>query len=114
MEEYVPTTPFVSERLNYAKKLIKESEELVDKLRKPVLNDAGEQLAPAKISYAEAGTILSAHSVLMQLVYGLDEAMKALNVYADVPFWKEVPEHSYAASDLGTRAKVALARIDPV
>jgi hypothetical protein len=53
-------------------------------------------------------------SELFNLAYGLDEAMRALNVYADQAFWTEVPEKTFAASDLGTRAKVALARIDPV
>lgn len=114
MEEFVPTTPFVSERLNYAKKLIKEAEELVEKLKNPVKNEAGEVVAPARITREEAGTILSAHTVLNQLVYGLDAAMKTLNIYADQSFWKEVPEHTYAANDLGTKARVALVTIDPV
>lgn len=113
MEEFVPTVPYVSERVNYAKKVIKEAEELVKLLHKGETKEDGTVVHP-RITHDEAGTIGAAFQVLNQLAYGLDAAMKTLNIYADQSFWKEVPEHTYAANDLGTKARVALVTIDPV
>ena len=113
MEEFVPTVPYVSERVTYAQKLIKEAEALIEDLRHEKIREDGIHV-PARITHTEAGTIGAAFSVLNQLAYGLDAAMKTLNVYADKAFWTEVPEHTYAASDLGTKARVALVTIDPV
>jgi hypothetical protein len=109
MEEFVPTVPYVSARLEYYKKLLTEAKALLAELKDPT-----EEGASARIDRQEFHTLTMPYQVMMELVYGLDEAMKALNVYSDQSFWKEVPEHTYAANDLGTRAKVALARIDPV
>lgn len=104
MEEYVPT-PYVAARAKYFHKLADEAKAELDAMK-----DAD----PPRITKEEYNKLVMPLQVFKELAYGLSEAMKTLNVYADKAFWTEVPEHTYAASDLGTRAKVALARIDPV
>jgi hypothetical protein len=114
MEEFVPTVPYVSARVQYAKKCIKEAEVLLKELRDGVKDEDGNTVKPGVITRSEYGTVAVAFQVLNELAYGLDAAMKALNIYADTAFWTTVPEHTYAASDLGTKARVALATVDPV
>lgn len=114
MEEFVPTVPYVSARVQYAKKCIKEAEVLLKELRDGIKDEDGNIVKSGVITRTEYGTVAIAFQVLNELAYGLDAAMKALNIYADTAFWTTVPEHTYAASDLGTKARVALATVDPV
>jgi len=107
MEEYVPT-PYVNARAKHFLKLATEATELLEELKKE------QPGVPARISRDEYVKLVAPMQVFKDLAWGLSEAMKTLDVYADKAFWTEVPEKTFAASDLGTRARVALNRIDPV
>ena len=99
----------VNERLAYYKKLKAEADALVaDKRARMRLGE------PITLSRDELNVLLIPNQVAQELAYGLDEAMAALKFYASADTWKEVPAHTYAAQDVGLRARVAIARINPI
>lgn len=100
---------YVSERLKYFKKLKAEADALVEQKRS--LLRVGEAITLTK---DELNVLRLPNQVMQELAYGLDEAMAALKFYASADTWKEVPDHTYAAQDVGMKARVALARINPV
>lgn len=99
---------YVSERLKYFKKVKAEADALVDAKR------SGNPYGPYQFTRDELNTLRVPNQVMQELAYGLDEAMTALKFYANADTWKEVPDHTYAAQDVGLKARVALARINPV
>lgn len=100
---------YVSERLKYFKKLKAEADALIaDKRSRLRLGEA------ITLSKEELAIVALPNQVMQELAYGLDEAMAALKFYASADTWKEVPDHTYAAQDVGMKARVALARINPV
>ncbi len=109
MVDLTYSNPFVAARAEYFKKLYKAAKDLADAKRSELVHNGSTTL-----NKDELNTLLISDQVFGDLAYGLDEAMKALSFYANPDTWKEVPEHTYAAQDLGMKAKVALARIDPV
>lgn len=100
---------YVNERLAYFKKLKAEADALVADKRARLR--VGEAIT---LSKDELAVVALPNQVMQELAYGLDEAMAALKFYASADTWKEVPDHTYAAQDVGLKARVALARINPV
>lgn len=98
----------VASRLAYFKKVKAEADALVDAKR------SGNQYGPYQFTRDELNTLRIPNQVFSELAYGLDEAMAALKFYATADTWKEVPDHTYAAQDVGLKARVALSRINPV
>lgn len=99
----------VAARYEYAKKRIAEAQETLDAMKLASISGT-----PSVIPREAYLTLLTAFGVVRELAYGLDEAMDALNYYSADATWTEVPQHTYAAQDRGQRARVALARINPV
>lgn len=99
---------YVSARLKYFKKLKAEAEALVE--TKFNENKGG----PYTLTRDEVNILRLPNQVMSELAYGLDEAMAALKFYALESTWTEVPDKTFAADDRGLKARVALARIDPV
>lgn len=69
---------------------------------------------PTRITLDELTAIEGAFNDVRSLAYALDEAMTTLHYYAAEATWTEVPQNTPAATDRGTKARVALARINPV
>ena len=99
---------YVAERLKYFKKIKAEADALVEAKRE------GNPYGPYQFTRDELAVLRMPLQVMQELAYGLDEGMAALKFYANADTWKEVPDHTYAAQDVGMKARVALARINPV
>lgn len=100
---------FVSERAAYFKKLKAEADALYESKREELRTTGS-----VKLSRDELNVLRIPNQVFAELAYGLDEAMAALKFYGSADTWKEVPDHTYAAQDVGLKARVAMARINPV
>ena len=98
----------VNERAKYFRKLHAESQAVYAAKRE------GNPYGPYSFTKDELLTLLAPTQVFFELAYGLDEAMAALKFYGNADTWKEVPDHTYAAQDVGLKARVALARINPI
>lgn len=103
------TDEYVASRYEYAKKRIGEAQDVLDAMKLASISGT-----PSIVPRDAYLTLLSAFGAVREIAYGLDEAMAVLKEYADPQFWTEVPEKTYAASDRGQKARVALARINPV
>lgn len=98
----------VSSRAAYFRKLHAEAQAVYAAKRE------GNPYGPYSFTKDELMTMLLPNQVFFELAYGLDEAMAALKFYGNADTWKEVPDHTYAAQDVGLKARVAMARINPV
>lgn len=103
------TDEFVSERLKYFKKLKAEADALIETKREELKNGGN-----VVLDREELNILRLPNQVMQELAYGLDEAMAALKFYANENTWTEVPAKTFAADDRGLKARVALARINPV
>jgi len=101
--------PYVNARLQYFRKLMQEAQPALEWLREATRK--GETVTLERALYEALALPVQE---FRNLAYGLDEAMAALSYYANEETWREVPEKTSAAEDRGTRARVAMARIDPV
>jgi hypothetical protein len=99
---------FVNSQLQYFKKLKAEAEALRESFREELRSGT------VTLSRDELNTLLMPNQVASELAYGLDEAMAALKFYANENTWTEVPAKTFAADDRGLKARVALARINPI
>ena len=100
---------YVAERAKYYRQLASEAKAVFDGKRDE-LRDTGKVVLSRDELYAVNGP----NQVFSELAYGLDEAVAALKFYANENTWTEVPAKTFAADDRGLKAKVALARINPV
>ena len=98
----------VSSRAAYFRKLHAEAQAVYAAKRE------GNPHGPYTFTKDELFALLAPNQVFFELAYGLDEAMAALKFYGNADTWKEVPDHTYAAQDVGLKARVAMARINPV
>jgi len=103
------TDEFVSERLKYFKKLKAEADALIETKREELKNGGN-----VVLDREELNILRLPNQVMQELAYGLDEAMAALKFYANENTWTEVPAKTFAADDRGLKARIALARINPV
>lgn len=101
--------PYVNSRLIIYRKLKAQADALVAKKRAEMATTGS-----ATVTKDDLNTLVVPHQVVNEIAFGLDEAVAALNFYAAPSTWAAVPEKTLAADDLGTKAKVALARINPV
>lgn len=100
---------YVNERLAYYKKVKAEADALISVKRGQLLANG-----KAELTRDELNTLLIPNQVAQEVAYGLDEAMAALKFYANENTWTEVPAKTFAADDRGLKARVALARINPI
>ena len=98
----------VAERAKYFRKLHAESQAVYQAKRE------GNPHGPYQFTKDELFTLLAPTQVFFELAYGLDEAMAALKFYGNENTWTEVPAKTFAADDRGMKARVAMARINPI
>jgi hypothetical protein len=101
--------PHVSSRMAYFRKLKSDAETLYESKREEL-----RKTGSVELTADELNILRYPNQVTQELAYGLDEAMAALKFYADETTWTEVPAKTFAAEDKGLKARVALARINPV
>lgn len=106
---------YVAERAKYFREQYAKAQEALNWLRQASRPDpVTRKVEPVIIEPALYETFTALPQTFFELAYGLDEAVAALNFYASPDTWKEVPDHTFAAQDVGLKARVALARINPV
>lgn len=103
------TDEYVAERAKYYRQLHAAAAQLQESKREE-LRTTGKVV----LSRDELFTLTAPNQVFFELAYGLDEACAALKFYGNPNSWKEVPAEFQVAKDAGLKARVALARINPV
>lgn len=99
----------VASRAAYFRKVYAEAAALIES-KKEQMREKGF----ITLDRDELNVLRIPNQVYFECAYSLDEAMAALDFYAEDTTWTEVPAKTFAAEDRGQKARVALARINPV